>query len=108
MPGQGSFFFWLAENEACDFIEACGTICSNIIELSSKTAKKASEWGLFMVIWLLLYLFLLTLQHIFMWEQEEYKKEGIDWTGVTFADNKPVLVRDWRSLPINLRVYINA
>ena len=28
-----------------------------------------------------------------MWEQEEYKKEGIDWTGVTFADNKPVLVR---------------
>ena len=27
-----------------------------------------------------------------MWEQEEYKKEGIDWTGVTFADNKPVLV----------------
>ena len=29
-----------------------------------------------------------------MWEQEEYKKEGIDWTGVTFADNKPVLVRD--------------
>ncbi|CAH3188478.1 unnamed protein product [Porites evermanni] len=30
-------------------------------------------------------------QHIFMWEQEEYKKEGIDWTGVTFADNKPVL-----------------
>ena len=34
----------------------------------------------------------LTLQHIFMWEQEEYNKEGIDWTGVTFADNKPVLV----------------
>ena len=33
-----------------------------------------------------------TLQHIFMWEQEEYNKEGIDWTGVTFADNKPVLV----------------
>jgi len=30
-------------------------------------------------------------QHIFMWEQEEYNKEGIDWTGVTFADNKPVL-----------------
>ena len=28
-----------------------------------------------------------------MWEQEEYKKEGIDWSGVTFADNKPVLVR---------------
>ena len=27
-----------------------------------------------------------------MWEQEEYNKEGIDWTGVTFADNKPVLV----------------
>lgn len=30
-------------------------------------------------------------QHIFLWEQEEYKKEGIDWTSVTFADNKPVL-----------------
>lgn len=30
-------------------------------------------------------------QHIFMWEQEEYTKEGIDWTGIKFADNKPVL-----------------
>ncbi|KAJ7365814.1 hypothetical protein OS493_002535 [Desmophyllum pertusum] len=27
-------------------------------------------------------------------KQEEYKKEGIDWTGVTFADNKPVLSTD--------------
>ena len=27
-----------------------------------------------------------------MWEQEEYKKEGIDWSSVTFVDNKPVLV----------------
>ena len=27
-----------------------------------------------------------------MWEQEEYKKEGIDWTSITFSDNKPVLV----------------
>ena len=36
--------------------------------------------------------FLFIWQHIFMWEQEEYKKEGIDWTGITFADNKPVLV----------------
>ncbi|XP_048584244.1 unconventional myosin-VIIa isoform X2 [Nematostella vectensis] len=30
-------------------------------------------------------------QHIFMWEQEEYKKEGIDWTSISFQDNKPVL-----------------
>jgi myosin heavy subunit len=27
-----------------------------------------------------------------MWEQEEYKKEGIDWKTITFEDNKPVLV----------------
>lgn len=30
-------------------------------------------------------------QHIFMWEQVEYSKEGIDWSGINFADNKPVL-----------------
>eukprot|EP00794_Sanderia_malayensis_P009786 gene9786-10785_t len=30
-------------------------------------------------------------QHIFKWEQEEYHREGIDWSDVTFADNQPVL-----------------
>lgn len=33
-------------------------------------------------------------KHIFMWEQVEYSKEGIDWSGINFADNKPVLVRN--------------
>ena len=59
----------------------------------------------------------LTLQHIFMWEQDEYNKEGIDWTGVTFADNKPVLVSSpvfdffiacrlaWSNLAWSLPVY---
>lgn len=30
-------------------------------------------------------------QHIFHMEQEEYKKEGIDWTEINFVDNKPLL-----------------
>ena len=43
-------------------------------------------------------------QHIFLWEQEEYKKEGIDWTSVTFADNKPVLA----SLTFLIRFQISS
>ena len=31
-------------------------------------------------------------QHIFYMEQEEYKKEGIDWAEINFVDNKPLLV----------------
>ncbi|RUS80244.1 hypothetical protein EGW08_012009, partial [Elysia chlorotica] len=30
-------------------------------------------------------------QHIFHMEQEEYKREGIDWTEINFVDNKPLL-----------------
>ncbi|CAL1540613.1 unnamed protein product [Lymnaea stagnalis] len=30
-------------------------------------------------------------QHIFFMEQEEYKKEGIDWKEINFVDNKPLL-----------------
>ncbi|ESO88100.1 hypothetical protein LOTGIDRAFT_219481 [Lottia gigantea] len=30
-------------------------------------------------------------QHIFKMEQEEYMKEGIDWTEIEFVDNKPLL-----------------
>ncbi|XP_041373643.1 myosin-IIIb-like [Gigantopelta aegis] len=30
-------------------------------------------------------------QHIFKMEQEEYKREGIDWNEITFVDNKPLL-----------------
>ncbi|KAK7115853.1 myosin-IIIb-like isoform X2 [Littorina saxatilis] len=30
-------------------------------------------------------------QHIFKMEQEEYMKEGIDWTEIKFVDNKPLL-----------------
>lgn len=31
-------------------------------------------------------------QHIFYMEQEEYKKEEIDWHEIGFVDNKPLLV----------------
>ena len=37
-------------------------------------------------------------EHIFHMEQEEYKKEGIDWTEINFVDNKPLLVRATRSI----------
>ncbi|CAH1797083.1 unnamed protein product [Owenia fusiformis] len=30
-------------------------------------------------------------KHIFMLEQEEYKKEGVDWKEITFVDNQPLL-----------------
>ncbi|KAL8615976.1 hypothetical protein ACOMHN_034652 [Nucella lapillus] len=30
-------------------------------------------------------------QHIFKMEQEEYMREGIDWTEIKFVDNKPLL-----------------
>eukprot|EP00058_Branchiostoma_floridae_P010434 XP_002595922.1 hypothetical protein BRAFLDRAFT_98549 [Branchiostoma floridae] len=30
-------------------------------------------------------------QHIFLLEQEEYQREGVSWTTITFTDNKPVL-----------------
>lgn len=30
-------------------------------------------------------------QHVFAWEQEEYRKEGVDLTTVTYADNKPLI-----------------
>ncbi|XP_062521187.1 myosin-IIIb-like [Corticium candelabrum] len=30
-------------------------------------------------------------QHIFAWEQEEYRKEGIDIKSITFVDNKPLV-----------------
>ena len=32
-------------------------------------------------------------QHIFKWEQEEYRKEGINWKEIAYVDNKPLLVR---------------
>ena len=35
---------------------------------------------------------LLLFQHIFKMEQEEYKREGIDWNEISFVDNKPLLV----------------
>ena len=31
-------------------------------------------------------------KHIFKMEQEEYVKEGVDWTEINFVDNEPVLV----------------
>jgi len=30
-------------------------------------------------------------QHVFKYEQEEYKKEGIQWTDIEFMDNTPCL-----------------
>ncbi|XP_065060294.1 myosin-IIIb-like [Rhopilema esculentum] len=30
-------------------------------------------------------------QHIFKWEQEEYHREGIDWSDIKFEDNQPTL-----------------
>ena len=30
-------------------------------------------------------------QHIFMLEQEEYKKEGVDWKEIKWVDNAPLL-----------------
>jgi myosin-9 len=30
-------------------------------------------------------------QHVFKYEQEEYKKEGIRWTNIGFMDNTPCL-----------------
>ncbi|XP_066273205.1 myosin-IIIb-like isoform X1 [Branchiostoma lanceolatum] len=30
-------------------------------------------------------------QHIFLLEQEEYQREGVSWSTITFTDNKPVL-----------------
>ena len=30
-------------------------------------------------------------QHVFTLEQEEYKKEGIDWNEIKFVDNQPLL-----------------
>jgi len=29
--------------------------------------------------------------HVFKYEQEEYKKEGIQWTNIGFMDNTPCL-----------------
>ena len=34
---------------------------------------------------------ILDLQHVFKMEQEEYKKEEIDWSYIEFVDNKDVL-----------------
>lgn len=31
------------------------------------------------------------MQHIFHLEQEEYKREGIDWTEIVFVDNQSIL-----------------
>lgn len=31
-------------------------------------------------------------QHIFSLEQEEYKREGVDWTEIKYRDNRPLLV----------------
>ena len=38
------------------------------------------------------YIDLFVLQHVFIMEQEEYKREGIDWTEIKFIDNQPLLV----------------
>ncbi|CAN0452642.1 unnamed protein product, partial [Scytosiphon promiscuus] len=29
--------------------------------------------------------------HVFVLEQEEYEKEGLDWTMIEFKDNQPVI-----------------
>jgi len=35
------------------------------------------------------------IEHIFLLEEEEYKREGIDSLDIQFKDNKPVLVSIW-------------
>ena len=40
---------------------------------------------------MLVILKILDLQHVFKMEQEEYKKEEIDWSYIEFVDNKDVL-----------------
>lgn len=37
-------------------------------------------------------IWLVSLQHVFKMEQEEYMKEGIDWKEIKFVDNQPLLV----------------
>jgi myosin heavy subunit len=37
-------------------------------------------------------------EHVFHLEQEEYKKEGIDASAITYVDNTPLLVRLYQKL----------
>ena len=50
---------------------------------------------------------------IFTMEQQEYEREGIDWTKIHFKDNQPcldiiekVMLQWWRNLSLPLREWV--